>query len=112
MKTRRAAHKHAEARAAETKALALEAIDRFARVLALTGMSREQMAYAFHEASARVPKSLIKSGQTLERELVEAAHVLTLWLSDPNYLDKSGEPLRIPSRGDPPSLDSLRKRVN
>jgi hypothetical protein len=112
MKPRRAAHKHAAARAAETKALALEAIDRFARVLALTGMSREQMAYAFHEASAKVPKSLLKSGQTLERELVDTAHVLTLWLSDPNYLDKTGEPLRIPSRGGPPSLDALIQRVN
>ncbi len=112
MKARRATHEHAEARAAETKALALEAIDRFARVLALTGMSREQMAYAFHEASARVPKSLLKSGQTLERELVEAAHVLTLWLSDPSYLDKSGEPLRITLRGGPPSIDALRQRVN
>ncbi len=112
MKARRAAHKHAEARAAETKALALEAIDRFARVIALTGMSREQMAYAFHEASARVPASLLKSGQTLERELVDAAHVLTLWLSDPNYLDKTGEPVRIPSRGDAPSLNALIQRVN
>ena len=36
--------------------IALEAIDRFARVLALTGMSREQMVYAFHEACARVPE--------------------------------------------------------
>jgi hypothetical protein len=112
MKARRAAHKHAEARAAETKAIALEAIDRFARVLALTGMSREQMAYAFHEASARVPKTLLRSGQTLERELVDAAHVLTLWLSDPNYLDKSGEPLRISARGAPPSLNALMQRVN
>lgn len=112
MKARRARHQHAEARAAETKAIALEAIDRFARVLALTGMSREHMGYAFHEACARVPKRLLKSGQTLERELVDAAHILTLWLSDPNYLNRGGGPLRILSHGAQPSLDALIRRVN
>jgi hypothetical protein len=112
MKAPRTSQRHAQARAAETKAIALEAIDRFARVLALTGMSREQMGYAFHEACARVPKRLIKSGQTLERELVDAAHILTLWLSDPNYLHHSGEPLRIRSSGAQPSLDALIQRVN
>jgi hypothetical protein len=112
MKSRRASHKYTEARAEETRTIALEAIDRFARVLALTGLSREQMAYAFHEACARVPASLLKSGQTLERELVDAAHILTLWLSDPNYLNQAGEPLRIRSSGAQPSLDALIKRVN
>jgi hypothetical protein len=75
-------------------------------------MSREQMAYAFHEACTRVPKSLLKSGQMLERELVDAAHILTLWLSDPIYLDPVGEPLRIRARGMQPSLDALIKRAN
>lgn len=112
MKARPSTPKQAQARAAETKAIALEAIDRFARVLALTGMSREQMAYAFHEASARVPKRLLKSGQTLERELVDAAHILTLWLSDPNYLNQGGEPLRIRAKGAQPSLEALIRRVN
>jgi hypothetical protein len=111
MRPQRAGHKNAEDRV-EAKAIAREAIDRFARVLALTGMSREQMAYVFREACARAPKSLLKSGQLLERELVDAAHILTLWLSDPNYLDQYGEPLRIRSSGALPSLYALSKRLN
>jgi hypothetical protein len=112
MKLGRATQKRATARTEETRAIALEAIDRFARVLALTGMSREEMAYAFHEACTKVPKSLLKSAQTVERELVDAAHVLTLWLSDPNYLDKAGQPLRIRLHGTPPSLDALIQQAN
>jgi hypothetical protein len=112
MKSRRASHAFVELRAEETRTVALEAIDRFARVLALTGISREQMAYAFHEACARVPKSLLKSGETLEQELDDAAAILALWLSDPNYLNQHGEPLQIRSSGPQPSLDALIKRVD
>ncbi len=112
MNLRRASRERGEARAKETRSIALEAIERFARVLALTGMSREEMAYAFHEACARVPQSRLKEGQVLERELVDAAHILTLWLSDPNYLNQDGEPLRIRLRGEQPSLEALIKRAN
>lgn len=112
MKPRQESYKIAETRAEETKTIALETIDRFARVLALAGMTREQMAYAFHEACVRVPKSLLKSGEILERESADAANILTLWLSDPDYLNQGGEPLRLRSSGAQPSLDALVKRVN
>ena len=70
------------------------------------------MVYAFHEACARVPKSLLKSGETLKQELADAADILALWLSDPNYLNQHGEPLHIRSSGAQPSLDALIKRVD
>jgi hypothetical protein len=112
MKSRRASPKPAEPQAEETHAAALAAIARFARVLALTGISREKMATAFREACAGLPESLFRSGRTLNHELLESGHVLSVWLSDPNYLDQQGQPLSIPLRGASPSLEALIGRVS
>ncbi len=112
MKSGRVVHKIADRIAEEHNLIALEAIDKFARVLALTGMSHEQMTHAFHEACARVPKRFLTGRRTLERELFEAVHILTLWVSDPSYLNQFGEPLRIRSSGASPSLEALAKRID
>ena len=112
MKSRRANPGAAEPQAEETRAAALAAITRFARVLALTGISREKMASAFHEACVRLPERLFRSGRTLNHELLESGHVLSVWLSDPNYLDQHGHPLPIRLRGASPSLEALVNRVS
>lgn len=112
MKSRRANPKAAEPQAEGTQAAALAAINRFARVLALTGISREKMACAFRESCARLPESLFRSGRTLNHELLESGHVLSVWLSDPNYLDQHGQPLPIRLRGASPSLEALIHRVS
>lgn len=112
MKSPRAKSRKSDARTAETELLALEGIERFARVLTLTGMSRERMSKAFRDACAHLPQSLFKPNPALERELMDAAHILTLWVSDPSYLDSSGSPLMIPLKGKQRSLETLSKRVN
>ncbi len=112
MKSRRANPMAAEPQAEETQVAALAAIHRFARVLALTGISRENLASAFRDACARLPESLFRSGRTLNHELLESGHVLSVWLSDPGYLDQRGEPLPIRLRGAPPSLEALINRVS
>jgi hypothetical protein len=70
------------------------------------------MASAFHEACERLPENLFRSGQTLNHELLESGHVLSVWLSDPNYLDQQGQPLPIRLRGAAPSLEALIDRVS
>jgi hypothetical protein len=112
MKSRRAKPVAAEPQAEETRAAALAAITRFARVLALTGISRKKMASAFQDACARLPESLFQSGRTLNHELLESGHVLSVWLSDPNYLDQDGQPRAIRLRGASPSLEALIDRVS
>ena len=98
--------------AEEIQATALAAVERFARVLALTGISRAKMASAFQEACAGLPESLFQSGRRLNHKLLESGHVLSVWLSDPNYLDQQGQPLPIRLRGAPPSLEALLGRIN
>jgi Family of unknown function (DUF6502) len=42
----------------------------------------------------------------------DAGHVLTLWFSDPAYLDRRGAPLPLPIRGTGGSLETLAVRVD
>jgi len=42
----------------------------------------------------------------------DASHVLTLWFSDPAYLDRAGRPLALPLRGAGGSLEALARRVD
>ncbi len=112
MSSRRSNPKVIQSQVGDAGTIALEAIDRFARVLALSGMPREQMTYALHDACVRAHNDPPKFRENPDRNLVDAAHVLTLWLSDPNYLNKGGEPLRIRPRGPKPSLVALIRRVN
>jgi hypothetical protein len=112
MKSRRANPRPTDPQPEETQAAALAAINRFTRVLALAGISREKMASAFQEACARLPESLFRSGRTLNQELLEAGHILSVWRSDPNYLDQQGEPIAIRLRGAPPSLEALNNRAS
>ena len=52
------------------------------------------------------------AGKRSERELEGAGHVLTLWFSDPLYLDARGEPLPLPLRGATASLEALVRQVD
>ena len=92
--------------------IAFEAMLRFARVLARTGVSTEQMARAFAKACEQVPQKLVTQARRHTREVIDAAHVLTVWHSDPVYLDADGEPIRLRTRGEGPSLEALIKRVD
>lgn len=111
MKSRRASRKVAEPQVDETQAAALAAIDRFTRVLALAGISRDRMMAAFQAACANLPERLFSAGRTLNHELLEAGHILTVWLSDPNYLDQRGAPLPVRLCGSAPSLEALIERA-
>jgi hypothetical protein len=92
--------------------IVFEAMLRFARVLARTGVSTEQMARAFAKACEQVPQRLVTQARRHTREVIDASHVLTVWYSDPMYLDANGEPIRLRARGEAPSLEALIKRVD
>lgn len=91
---------------------ALEAIQLFARALARRGASAHAITAAFMSACKGIPQSLIDQGTRASRDLFEAGHALSLWFTDPLYLDGSGQPLPLPIRGRVPSFETLVKRVD
>lgn len=100
-------------RDAPLDAVAEEAIERFARVLARCGYAAHAATRAFVAAMATIhggPKRA--RSPRLLRELPDAAHMVTLWCSSPDYVDEQGTPYRLPARGPGRSLEGLIRRVN
>jgi len=93
-------------------ALAQEAIARFVRVLARSGGTPDDIARDVAKACRSVPKSWASKAQVAMREVDGAAHVLTLWFSDPAYLDARGHPRPLPVRGGARSIEALMRRVD
>lgn len=93
-------------------ATALEAVERFVRVLARCGCSPRDIARAFLQACDRIPKRLVHRDGRASRELSDASHILTVWFSDPLYLDRQGTPMRLPLQGNAPSLQALVGRID
>ena len=91
---------------------AQEAIARFVRVLARCGCRSEDIEQEVLKACRSVPKSWAKSARARVSEMDAAAHVLTLWFSDPAYLDASGRPLPLETKGAERSLEELSRRVD
>jgi hypothetical protein len=90
----------------------LEAIRLFAAILARCGASPTAMARAFQTACSDIPESFATAAGRSTRELENASHLLTVWFSDPMYLDSDGKPLPLPVRGARLSLEALTKRVD
>jgi hypothetical protein len=85
------------------------------RLLALTfqrcGYAPEQVISAFSSYMKNPPPSVSADQRNPELELHDAGHVLTLWNSDPDYVDDEGKPRPIPARGAAPSIEALAMRV-
>lgn len=86
---------------------AVEAVKRFVRVLARCGCPPKDIAAEVAQACYAVPKSWIYSPRVAIRDLDAAAHIVTLWYSDPRCLDPAGNPRPLPLRGLSPSVESL-----
>ena len=88
-------------------AVATEAIERCAWVIARCGYSPEESARQFQRSCERIPTSVTRKGRSADPRYDLPAHILTLWSQDPNYLLPNGDlrPLRV--RGPAPSIESL-----
>ena len=93
-------------------ARALEAVGRFVRVLARCGCTPADIAHEVVRACGQIPKSWAPRAMAALREMDDASHVLTLWFSDPAYLDRRGAPLPLPIRGAGGSIEALAFRVD
>ena len=99
-------------RAPTLDARAVEAVTRFVRLLVRCGCAPKDVGKEVLKACRAVPKSWAQQTKTTVPELERAAHTLTLWFSDPEYLDSRGNPRPLPIRGTGPSLESLSRRVD
>jgi Family of unknown function (DUF6502) len=91
---------------------ALEAIECFARILSRCGIEPENIVAAVREACERVPAAWVEKGGAADPEIADAAHVLTMWFTDPVYLDSNGTPKWLPRSGSNHSLHRLIEKVD
>lgn len=86
---------------------AMEAVERFVRLLAHCGCEMDAVLEQVRRACAHIPQRWVKKARAAPREIRDATHVLTVWFSDPAYLDASGVPRPLPLRGVGRSLETL-----
>lgn len=91
---------------------AMEAVERFVRLLAHCGCEMDAVLEEVRRACAQVPQRWVKKARAAPREIRDATHVLTVWFSDPAYLDESGFPRPLPLRGSGRSLEKLVSRID
>jgi hypothetical protein len=87
-----------------------EALELLARVFARCGFAPAATAQAFVEIGDRVPAALGRNGTGSSTQSDDAAHVLTLWFTEPEYL-LEGKPRPISLRGATPSIENLVRRI-
>lgn len=93
-------------------ARAVEAIGRFVRVLARCGCAPGDIASETARQSRLIPGGWAPKARAALKEMDDASHILTLWFSDPAYLDRKGKPIALPLRGPGGSLETLAARVD
>jgi hypothetical protein len=85
------------------------AVRRFVRLLAC-GCPPKEIEMEVARTCGRTPRS--RPFAAHHRHPGNARRVLTLWLSDPAYLDLRGRPRRLPLRGARLSIETLARRVD
>lgn len=89
---------------------ARQAVRRFVRLIARAGYAPHAIEDEVRRTCAHIPGSWLKVRERFDTEV--PGHVLTLWFSDPAYLDRDGNPRPLPVRGATGSLESLVRRVD
>jgi hypothetical protein len=87
-----------------------EALELLARVFARCGFAPAATARAFAKISERLPTALGGHGTGSSTQSDDAAHVLTLWFTEPEYL-VDGEPRPLYLHGATPSIENLVRRI-
>jgi hypothetical protein len=99
-----------QSRAGRMEPSAREAVRRFVRVLARSGCPPEAIQAEVLKTCRGVPKSWANAEG--RRRADDAAHVMTLWFSDPAFVDAGGAPRAMPVRGGHLSIEGLVRQVD
>jgi hypothetical protein len=85
-------------------------VQTFVRLLAGAGYEGQAIQREVIAACRRTPTPLVDSPDRRHRG--DAGHVMTLWFSDPAFLDARGYPRPLPLRGARLSIEALAQRVD
>lgn len=89
---------------------AIRAVQGFVRLLAGAGYATQAIQEEVITACRRVPTSVTDSAERRHRG--DVAHVMTLWFSDPTFLDARGYTRPLPLRGSRFSIETLAHRID
>ena len=82
------------------------------RVLRACGLSQTGLLSAVRRASARYTKSPVKGVWIEDERNLELADVVMIWARDVDFIDESGQPLKLNLRGSGKSFPELLRRAN
>jgi len=93
-------------------ARAREAIGLFVPLLRHYGCDPREIGQEVLRECRKISRSPAKDAKPVISEMAAAAEVLTLWFSEPEYLDSSGNPRPISLRGAVRSVEALVRQVD
>jgi hypothetical protein len=89
-----------------------KAIGQFVNVLRRCGYNPAEIIEAVASASRGQIAVAPRMPRTDAPEFRDAPHIMTVWHTDPSYVDSRGRPLPLITRGPAPSFESLVRRVS
>ena len=101
----------AEVPAPLIESLTLEALDRIVALLACNGVAQDTLEQAFRRACERHSRARRAVPAESAAQKYDATLLLAAWHTDLDYLDREGQPLRLPLNGAAPSLHGLIERT-
>ena len=110
--TARPAAGRARLNLASLDAPSLEAVGRFVRILARCGSKPQDIVRAVRHECQRIPAHWAVRARRAQRDISDAAHVLTVWFSEASYLDADGRPRPLPLEGASMSVEALVRSVD
>jgi len=87
-----------------------EALELVARAFARCGFVPSDTAQTFKQICEQLPRTVGRHGTGSSDQSDDAAHVLTLWFTEPEYL-MEGDPRPLSVRGGAPSIENLVRRI-
>lgn len=86
------------------------AVQRFVKVLARCGCAPQEIEREVSETCRAIPRAWLHKADL--RDSADLGHVMTMWFSDPAYLDARGNPRPLPLRGSGLSIEALARRID
>jgi hypothetical protein len=93
-------------------ATSLDAVARFVRILGRCGATPQDIVRAVRAACRRIPARWAVRAADATREIGDAAHLLTVWFTEPSCLDAAGKPRPLPLEGTSTSVAALVRSVD
>ena len=94
-----------------TSDYAEECMRRLVRILVRTGHAPQRLSRRFSDICKGFKGAARGFDPRQLNYTADLPHVITLWHTEPDYLDEQGEPKALPLRGEAPSLVRLIERV-